>query len=934
MVDDANATEREPPGVRWRLRLLGEFRLTGADGVEAAGLTKQHRALLTYLVLSRRTRHPRPRLAGLFWPSRIDAPHSLSQSLNVLRKALNDADGSMIVPKSDPLICRFESLDVDALEFECLVSNASPDALERAAALYGADLLEGTDVKSEEFGRWLASERERLRGVAVDCFCRLVRVRAEAGQLQPALEAARRALSLDELCEEAHRAVLRLHLQMGQHGAARQQAQACENLFRRKGVALHAATQTLLLEARSSAPEPAGSAIGPRSADTPAGLSGSEAGSADGAPGSGADRRPLTRKLAAILAADVAGYTRLMAQDEAGTFDRLRTHRKELFEPEIAKHGGCIFKLMGDGLLAEFGSVVDAVECAVLLQRRMAERNADVAEDRRIAVRMAVNLGDVIVEGEDRYGDGINIAARLQQLAKPGGIYVSRSVYDHVHKKLALAFDHIGDVPLKNVAEPLSVYCVRLDHALPAPAKRWTQLGRWPRRAAAAAVAVAIAAGAAFWLQPEEAPAPPLPDRPSIVVLPFSSFSDDAAWRRLADGLTEDVTTSLSRSRDLFVIARNSAEIYKGKPVDVQELGKALGVKYVLEGSVQASSDRVRVTAQLIDAADRSHVWLETYDRPATDIFSIQDDVTANIAGRLLGYQGALNEAARERLRRKPPASLKAFDYYLLAMQLKSEVTQENIDAARTLLGKAIALDPELARAYVGLVWLCELEISLGVTSSAAQARECKLTSAKKAVAIDQYDAQAHLALATYYADSGDFQHAAFEFERAEALAPNDADVLLFYGTYLVQLGEPQRAVEKVDRAVRLNPHYPSWYNRGLRATYYFSGRFGDAVAAAKRIGSSTANDYAWEAIALAKLGRSRAAREAADKALEIDPDWSAERRISDFGEFARDTERMLFVDGAREARLPICATPAQLRQWPDLRRLTICNQERASVDR
>jgi TolB-like protein/class 3 adenylate cyclase/Tfp pilus assembly protein PilF len=930
MVDDTNATQRVPPGVRWKLRLLGEFSLTAADGVEATGLTKLHRALLTYLVLSRRTRHPRPKLAALFWPNRIDAPHSLSQSLNVLRKALNDSDGSMIVPKSDPLICRFDGLDVDASEFECLVSNGSPDALERAAALYGADLLDGTDFKSEEFGRWLAAERERLRGVAVDCFCRLAHVRAEAGFLQPALEAARRALSLDELCEEAHRAVLRLHLQVGQHAAARQHAQACEDLFRRKGVALHAATQTLLLEARSGAAEPAGIAIGPRSADTPTGPSGKEAGTAGSAPGRRAERGPLTRKLTAILAADVAGYTRLMAEDEAGTFDRLRTHRKELFEPEIAKHGGCIFKLMGDGLLAEFASVVDAVECAVVLQRRMAERNADVAEDQRIAVRMAINLGDVIVDGEDRYGDGINIAARLQQLAKPGSVYVSRSVYEHVRKKLALAFDHLGDFPLKNVAEPLAVYRVRLDDG--PPAKAWLRIRRWQWPAAAG---LAVAAGVAVWLQMRDTPVQPtLPDRPSIVVLPFNSFSGDSVWARLADGLTEDVTTSLSRSRDLFVIARNSAEIYKGKPVDVQEVGEALGVKYVLEGSVQASSDRVRVTAQLIDAANRSHIWSETYDRPATDIFSIQDDVTANIAGRLLGYQGALNEAEREKLRRKPPTNLKAFDYYLLAMQVKSDVTQENIDAARALLGKAIALDPELARAYVGLAWLCELEISLGLTPSVVQSRECKLTSAKRAVAIDQYDAQAHLALATYYADSGDFQYAAVEFQRAEALAPNDADVLLFYGTYLVQLGEPERAVEKVDRAVRLNPHYPSWYNRGLRAAYYFSGRFGDALAAAQRIESSTANDNAWKAIALAQLGRSRAAREAADKVLATDPEWSAERRVSDFGEFARDTERMLFVEGARKASLPICATAAQLGRRSDMRRLAVCEKERTRGDR
>jgi TolB-like protein/class 3 adenylate cyclase len=937
MVHQWSTSEHEkPPGIRWKLELLGEFRLIGPDGVEATGLGKLDRALLAYLVLSRRPRHPRAKLAGMLWPRRIDAPHSLSESLRALRKALNDKDGSLIVPKSDPLVCRLESLQVDVLAFESLVSAGSPDALERAEHLYGADLLDGMHVRSDEFNRWLVAERERLRGIAVDCLCRLARLREERGLAQPALETARRILALDELCEDAHRAVMRLLLRTGQHAAARQHAQHCENLFRRHGVAAQPATLSLLLEIRKGAPgEPATATAGMpaigKARDESVGST--SVASAATSRSSGSDAPSVvSRKLAAILAADVAGYVRLMAQDESGTFSRLRAYRQELFEPEIAKHGGCIFKLMGDGLLAEFGSVVDAVECAVVLQRRMAERNTGEVEDRRIDVRIAVNLGDVIIDGDDRYGDGVNIATRMQQFATPGGVCVSRSVYDNVRKKLALGFEHLGDFAVKHAADPVSVYSVRLDdRPAAAPAKPRAQAWRWYWAAAAAA---ALGFGFALWLLiPGPTPVPALPDRPSIAVLPFKSLSSDPVWVRLADGLTEDVTGSLARSRDLFVIARNSAEVYKGGAVDVQEVGEALGVKYVLEGTVQAAEDRVRVTAKLIDAASRSHVWSEDYDRPPADIFSIQDDVTANIAGRLLGYQGALIEAERNKLRRKPPANLRAFDYYLLAMQVKSGVTREDLGRARSLLDTALELDPELARAYVGLAWLCELEISLGYAVSAAESRECKAASARKAVAIDQYDAEAHLALATYYADNGDFQGAAAEFEQAESLSPNNADVLLMYGAYLAQLGQPQLAVEKVDRAVRLNPNFPVWYNRGLRAAYYFAGHFEKALVAARRVESAVANDLAWEAIVLAQLGRSEAASEAAAKVLENDPGWSAERRMSDFGAFERETERMLFVEGARKAGLPVCATAAQLQQWPNMQRLAVCSEQRPQGD-
>src|SRR5262245_16977734 len=289
----------------------------------------------------------------------------------------------------------------------------------------------------------------------------------------------------------------------------------------------------------------------------------------------------MERRLAAILAADVVGYSRLMAESEADTFERLRAHRKELFEPEIAKHRGRIFKLMGDGLLAEFGSVVDAVECASVLQRSMAERNASLVEHQRIDVRIGINLGDVIIDGADRYGDGVNIAARLQALASPGGVCVSRTVYDHVRQKLALTFQHLGDHQVKNIAQPIAVYTLRFDEVPTAPVREPTPVRahRWKWPLAALAVITAAAALWAFWSYHAQ-PALLLPDRPSIAVLPFDSLGDDQNGQRLADGLTEDVTTSLSRSRDLFVISRNSTEIYKGKAVDVRDVGNDLGVEY------------------------------------------------------------------------------------------------------------------------------------------------------------------------------------------------------------------------------------------------------------------------------------------------------------------------------------------------------------------
>ena len=350
----------------------------------------------------------------------------------------------------------------------------------------------------------------------------------------------------------------------------------------------------------------------------------------------------MERRLAAILAADVVGYSRLMEQDEAGTFTRLRAHRKELFEPEIEKHNGRIFKLMGDGLLAEFGSVVDAVECAVVLQKGMAERNADVPAHQRILERIGVNLGDVIVEGEDRHGDGVNVATRLQQVAEAGGICVSRTVAETVKHKLSLQFESLGEHRVKNIAEPISMYRVVLDGkaARPRPL-RWPirRFGRWSFAAATAFVLAIIAAAVAwngYWREPACALAS---EKPSIAVLPFDYVGEDPKRLRIADGLSEDVIGNLSRLGDLFVIAGNSTRIYKGGGIDVAEVGCDLGVTYVLQGSLQDSGARILVKPQLVETTNKRLVWSETFDRSPDDVLRVQDELTASIAARLLGYE-------------------------------------------------------------------------------------------------------------------------------------------------------------------------------------------------------------------------------------------------------------------------------------------------------
>jgi len=446
----------------------------------------------------------------------------------------------------------------------------------------------------------------------------------------------------------------------------------------------------------------------------------------------------MERRLAAILAADVAGYSRLMEQNEVDTFERLRAHRKELFEPEIEKHHGRVFKLMGDGLLAEFGSVVDAVECAMVLQRGMAQRNAGLTHDQRISVRIGVNLGDVIVESDDRHGDGVNIAARLQQLAEPGAVVISGTAYDQVRNKLAVGFAHLGHQQVKNIAEPVRVYRVIMDPAtagntIDVP-KIATHFWRWPA-IGAVALTLAVAAGATAWWRPWkpkvepasiERMALPLPVKPSIAVLPFANMSDDPKQEYFADGMTDGLITELSQVSGLFVISRNSTFVYKGRAVPPKQVSEDLGVRYVLEGSVQRAGDRLRINAQLIDAVNGGHAWADHFDGSLADVFALQDKVTSSIADALairLTDQEQRSVAAPETT---VPAAYEAF---LHGWEHYRRTTPDDYAKAIPHFEEAIRLDPTYGRAYAALAMIYvrsgerRWTAGLGMTGAEAYAR-------------------------------------------------------------------------------------------------------------------------------------------------------------------------------------------------------------------
>lgn len=531
------------------------------------------------------------------------------------------------------------------------------------------------------------------------------------------------------------------------------------------------------------------------------------------------------RRLAAILAADVASYSAFVEQDERGTLERLTRLRAEIVEPALAEHGGRLVKLMGDGLLAEFASVVDAVRCAVAIQGRAGEI---------LPLRIGINLGDVVVTGEDLLGDGVNIAARLEGVAPPGGIVVSGTVFDHLHGQPGLTFASLGEQRLKNIARPVRAY--RLTDGGPET------------------VLVPSAAG----------------ERPSIAVLPFDNLSSDPDQTYFSDGIAEDLLTALSRFRDLRVLARHSSFAFRGQALDAVELGRRLGVGYLLEGSVRKMGARVRVTAQLIDASAGDHVWAERYDRPLDDIFAIQDELVATIAATLAGRIWA---AGVDRAKRKPTTDLAAYDFVLRGTERLASYDKGANEAAVALFERAMALDPEyaLANAFLALSIF-----SLPWNERADEYRPRCLALSSRAVQLDSSDSRCHRILAMILLNAREFERAEQHADRATALNPNDADAAAYRAYILCFLGRPQEAVAEVRRALMLNPFHPSWYWTVFARALHASGQHAEAADAFERITRPQFHHHARLAVCHAKLGDDEAARRAVARTLAAKADFSS----------------------------------------------------------
>jgi TolB-like protein/Tfp pilus assembly protein PilF len=455
---------------------------------------------------------------------------------------------------------------------------------------------------------------------------------------------------------------------------------------------------------------------------------------------------------------------------------------------------------------------------------------------------------------------------------------------------------------------------------------RWRKAPLGFLAATIAAVLLALLAGSTAWKW--WTPSTSLSEKASIAVLPFENLGMDSKWDRFADGVTEDIVTDLSHSKDLFVVARNSTEVYKGKPADVRTVGRDLGIRYVLEGSIQPLGDQIRVTAQLVDARTGGHVWSDRYDRPATDLFNVQSDVTGKIAATLTGYEGAVAETERSLIRRKPPGDLTAYETYLLGMEAKHKVTKEGLDEGERLFRKALEIDPELARAYVGLAYIYVYRIDLGLGTSATDNLTKLMEAALNAVRLDPNDGEAQLVQGFAFAYQGMADQALDQFARAEALAPNNADLLMNIAWLLPQFGQPDRAVELTEKALKLNPNYPYWYNQGLRLVYFFGRQFDKSVKYAKRITTPFAVDYAYLAAASAMTDDMAGAKAAATQVVRLDPHWSVEKYLSDSGGYPDDAA-MLFIEAARKAGVAACVPADKLSSMPSLTHIKACDEER-----
>jgi len=623
------------------------------------------------------------------------------------------------------------------------------------------------------------------------------------------------------------------------------------------------------------------------------------------------------RKLTAILSADAKGYSRLMGEDEEATVRTITAYRTAMTKL-IQQYRGRVVDSPGDNVLAEFGSVVDSVNCAVEVQRELAERNSELPAERQMEFRIGINLGDVIEEGERIYGDGVNIAARVEGLAEGGGICISGTVYDAIEAKLGLEYEYLGEQEVKNIDRPVRVYRVL---SFPGAAahrvvKAKKAVGRkWRNVFLAIAIILFVGAVLATWhftpppgeVASVEKMAFPLPEKPSLAVLPFDNLSGDSSQDYFSDGITESIITALSNVSNLFVIARNSTFTYKGKPVKVQQVAEELGVRYVLEGSVQKSGDRVRISAQLIDALKGHHLWAEQYERKYGDIFALQDDITENVT---LALQIKLTEGEQARIRSGHMDNPEAYEYFLRGRETYMSFTKENNDQARKLWEKAAELDPNNSWMWQQIGWTYYRDARFGWTDTPAQALARAEELAQKTLAVDDSNAEAYCLLSVVYMSRRQHDKAAEYGERALALAPNFTDITATIAIPFMYSGRAEEAIELVKNAMRRSPYYPAWYLAVVGIAYRITGQYEEAIEALEtwraRANPRSSIPYLCLAYTYVEAGRGEEAQLAVAEILKRNPKASItgylKARIFPYKDPA-DIDKV--VDSLRKAGLP-----------------------------
>jgi adenylate cyclase len=553
------------------------------------------------------------------------------------------------------------------------------------------------------------------------------------------------------------------------------------------------------------------------------------------------------RRLTTIVAADVAGYSRLVGLDEEGTLQALRSHRQELIDRLIDEHGGRIANTAGDSILAEFPSAVEAMRCSLAIQQGLLERNGGIEADRQIHLRIGINVGDVIEQDGDLLGDGVNIAARLEGLAEPGGICLSRTARDHVRDRLDVLLEDLGEIEVKNIARPVHVFRVNVYDVAPSD----------PGTARSDGNAIS--------------------NHPSIAVLPFTNMSGDPDQEYFTDGISEDIITELSRFPDLMVIARNSSFTYKGRAVNVQDVSRDLGVRYVLEGSVRKSGQRIRITAQLIDASTGDHIWAERYDRELTDIFDVQDEITqavvANVPERI-----AMVEL--DRVKRKPPDDMSAYDYMLRGKRHHDMGTPEDNAEALLLLDKAIELDPDYAAAYAWKACTLGQAVALGCGGSPEELFAHDLDAVRKGLSLDPNNIECHRIMCEFGMMWSDLELAQMHHEKAFSLNPNDARIIAQRGELLTKLGDAEEGVRWVQKSMDLDPYGADSRAHLLGRALFSAHKYADAIAAFRRIPRPRPDHFADIAACCAQLELEKEAGTHVAKLLELNPEFTVKQFV------------------------------------------------------